>query len=714
MKVFSHYFKKLSPWKIEISTIFCLELALNFIEITVPLLSKVLFDVAYPYHSISLLNILIGLSLVLILIEFFFDLLADYIETFFAQNYILQATQALFNKIQSLKAVDFKSYSTSDLIKLLEEDVAEVVETVYTIPKEVITNILKFTLICYISYQFNPMVTFFFLLSVPVYIFEATFFTKRMVIIEEESIDLENESMDFLYDRLKKQDIIRSYSGEEIESNNYKKKIVRYNRLTVKEKILETVAAFTNSLTLQIWGLVIAWILGAGVINGTLTIGDAIAISLLFGQLALPIEELVGSYSEFKMGMISLKRLNKLEDLYLKNNKLNTNNQSDQAKHSKVKMGEIKFENVSFHYKKQVTAEKDLATNNPTDIIKQCKLTIPAHGVTALVGPSGAGKTTLLNLLQKDLTPTQGLISIDGIDIQNYSIKQIKELIGVVSQNFPLLNGTVLQNIKYGKADATDEEVKAACLSAQCWNFIQDQLEDGMQTIVDDDTLSGGQQQRIALARALLKQPEIYLFDETTSALDPESEYHIMLSISKLAQKRTVIIVAHRLSSIANADNICFLDEGRIIEQGTLSFLLKQKGRFFSFYNKQFSGNADFKNRLNVEYERFLRHGHKFCIGIIAIEPQQINNFSYSEKVEYIEQIENNLIKALRLGDRLMVFEESNFLVLLPDTTQVDATKAFQKLINGKGFTSTIIETTKTKSSEKLLEILLETHHGQE
>jgi len=248
------------------------------------------------------------------------------------------------------------------------------------------------------------------------------------------------------------------------------------------------------------------------------------------------------------------------------------------AKALTVSGGDISFKNVAFSYNPEITALRDI------------DLDIKAGETVALVGPSGAGKSTILNLIPRFYDIDAGAITIDGQDIRGVTLESLRKATALVSQEITLFDDTVRANIAYGRAGASDAEIEEAARHAAAHDFIL-QLEHGYDTIVGEHgvKLSGGQRQRIAIARAMLKNAPILLLDEATSALDTESERHIQGALSELMKGRTTLVIAHRLSTIVDADKICVINNGRVIEQGKHEELLELGGAYANLYNLQFS-----------------------------------------------------------------------------------------------------------------------------
>jgi len=246
--------------------------------------------------------------------------------------------------------------------------------------------------------------------------------------------------------------------------------------------------------------------------------------------------------------------------------------------------GKLSFKNVTFSY----------PTRTETKVLRKLNMEINSGQKVALVGPSGSGKSTIIQLLERFYDPISGTITIDGVDLKSLDLKSYRRNLGLVSQEPILFSGTIFENILFGNPDATQEEVESAAKMANAFDFIMKQPE-GFNTMVGEKgtQLSGGQKQRIAIARAILKNPKILLLDEATSALDTESERLVQSALDQLMQNRTTIIIAHRLSTVRNADVICVMMNGKIVEQGTHDHLIQLNGVYSNLVSKQLASNEE-------------------------------------------------------------------------------------------------------------------------
>ena len=311
-----------------------------------------------------------------------------------------------------------------------------------------------------------------------------------------------------------------------------------------------------------------AWLM----MKGELSAADLVTFLLYINNFTEPVKKLVNFTEQFQNGYSGYERFLEIMSIAP-----DIKDKEDAQSLDRVK-GEIQFEDVSFHY-----------SENKENVLSHVNLDVKPGEYVALVGSSGAGKTTLCSLIPRFYDVTGGAVLLDGIDIRDVKLKDLRRQIGIVQQDVYLFAGTILENIRYGKPEATDEEVVNAAMAANAHEFIMS-LPEGYHTDIGQRgvKLSGGQKQRLSIARVFLKNPPVLIFDEATSALDNESEKIVQHSLEMLAKDRTTFVIAHRLSTIRNAQRILVLTEDGIAEEGTHETLLQKNGVYAGLYNMQF------------------------------------------------------------------------------------------------------------------------------
>jgi subfamily B ATP-binding cassette protein MsbA len=369
--------------------------------------------------------------------------------------------------------------------------------------------------------------------------------------------------------------LVKAYRMEEIEASRAEALTTRIRDLTIKA---ERVKALASPLMETFGGVAVTVVIVYGgwrVINGDTTAGAFFSFITALLTAYRPMKALANANAHVNEGLAGAQRLFSVLDAQP------GLVEKPGAAPLVVTRGEVKLDNVTFSYDADVPALRGLS------------LTIPAGKTTALVGASGAGKSTVLSLIPRFYDVSSGVITIDGVDITGVTLASLRDAIAVVSQDVVLFDDTVRANIAFGKIGASEAEIEAAAQAAGALDFITT-LPQGFDTMVGErgQTLSGGERQRIAIARALLKNAPILLLDEATSALDAASERHVQIALDRLKEGRTVLVIAHRLSTVAGADQICVLDQGRVAETGTHSALMSKGGLYARLHDMQFAGLA--------------------------------------------------------------------------------------------------------------------------
>jgi len=379
----------------------------------------------------------------------------------------------------------------------------------------------------------------------------------------------DNDISTKMIDSLLNFETVKYFNNESYEFNRLDKSLEDYELAANQSRHSLSLLNIAQTFIIML-GITIMLVMSAfGIKNGDIDIGGFVIINAYMLQLYQPLNFLGSVYREIRQALTDMENMfSLLEVSQISKDNLDDIPQSNVA--------EIRFDKVSFDYDIRRT------------IIKNISFTVPNGKKVAIVGPTGAGKSTISRLLFKFYNPKEGGIYINNININKVSQESLRKIIGVVPQDTVLFNETIYYNIAYGNTDATKEEIINAAKNADIHNFIST-LPDGYKTIVGERglKLSGGEKQRVAIARTILKNPRIFFFDEATSALDTSTEKEIQKNLENISKYKTTLIIAHRLSTAANADHIIVLDKGIIIEQGTHKSLLLEKGKYFEMWEKQ-------------------------------------------------------------------------------------------------------------------------------
>jgi len=385
--------------------------------------------------------------------------------------------------------------------------------------------------------------------------------------IMEDAADLESQ----LVESLNSVSTIKQFGLEDYANIKTEGRFVKLLKSTYRSGLNSVFASNASTFTSRAFTIILLWLGAYYVMENTITTGELMSFYAVIGYFTGPAEKLIGMNKTIQDALIAADRLFEIMDL----------EKEDESKRVDLKselIGNITFENVKFRYGSRVT------------VFEELNLTIPKGKVTAFVGESGSGKTTIINILQKLYPLDEGRVQIGDINLAYISNGSLRNAISVVPQDIDLFAGNVIDNIAVGQFDPDMERIISICKKLGIIDFIEE-LPNGFETYLGENgaSLSGGQKQRIAIARALYKDPEILILDEATSSLDSSSEQYVQRTIDLLTEKgKTIILIAHRLSTVFKADRICMLDKGKVVEQGDHEELMANKADYFQLWQKQF------------------------------------------------------------------------------------------------------------------------------
>lgn len=545
---------------------------LSAIDLFFPRLVQYLLEEVYSKRPPGMIRIILlsGLGLlVLYIIRYFCQ---HYIT---AQGHIMGARMEadmrrdLFTHLQKLSFSFYDEANTGTLMSRMTNDLFDISELAHHGPEDLFISAVKIIGAVAIMLTMNVKLTLILLFLISfIIVFTARYNLKMRAIFADNrrKIALVNAQTQ---DTLAGIRVVKSFSNEAIEQQKFDRSNQEFLRSKESNYMIMGKFFSGNQLLQGILYLTVLVLGGLFLSKGSISSAELVAYILFINVFLSPIDKLVNFTEQFQKGMAGFERF-----LEILNTKPEIEDSEDAEELTDVQ-GEIRFCNVSFSY------------NDKTEVLRNINLTIPKGKTVALVGPSGSGKTTFCNLIPRFYEVDEGSITIDGKDIRKVTLESLRRNIGMVQQDVYLFSGTVRENILYGKPDATEEEIIRAAKLANAHDFIME-LENGYDTFVGERgvKLSGGQKQRISIARAFLKNPPILILDEATSALDNESERLVQEALDILAKGRTTLIIAHRLSTVRNADKIVVLTSNGVEEEGTHDELINKGGVYASLYKE--------------------------------------------------------------------------------------------------------------------------------
>ena len=537
----------------------------------IPWIIKDMIDEVLADKNGTMLNWIAASIIAIFIVRGLFWYGQNYLMSYVGQSVIIDIRAAVFKKLQRLSVSFYDKNKTGTIMSYVTNDVNALQSAMVENTIEMITEgfILIGSVVAMIYLDWR--LTLFTVCTFPVVLWFMEFFGKKIRKTGGRIQECTADITSVLQESVASARVIKSFVREDYEVDRFDVENKANFRANMKNAQLMATLTPVVELVAAIGVTMIIWYGGNNVINGTITAGSLVAFLTYAVNISNPIKRLTRVIGNIQKALAAAQRVFMIIDMP------EEIAESRDAKQLPEVSGKVEFQNVSFAY------------NDKGNVITDLSFSVKPGEVIAIVGPSGAGKSTIANLLPRFYDVNKGDIKIDGHSVREVTLDSLREQVGIVPQETMLFNGSVYNNILYGRLDATKEEIEAAAKAANAHDFIM-QITDGYETKLGDRgvNLSGGQRQRIAIARAILKNPRILILDEATSALDTESERVVQEALDRLMVGRTSFVIAHRLSTVKNADKILVLEKGNLVESGTHDELLALDGLYAHLYKIQY------------------------------------------------------------------------------------------------------------------------------
>ena len=563
------------------------------------LLKKLIDDGVIPKDSSVVTQLAFFVALIAIA-DAAFNMLGRYFSSRIGEGLIYDLRSLVFAHVQKQSIAFFTRTQTGALISRINSDVIGAQQAFTSTLSGLVSNVVSLLLVGITMLILSWQITVFSLLMLPLFLIPTKWVGRRLQSLTRESFTLNSEMSSTMTERFNVSGamLVSLYGQPSQEEAGFRVRARRVADIGIKTAMLNRLFFIALTSVAAIATAIAYGIGGHLAINGGLTVGTLLAITALLARLYGPLTALSNVRIDVMTSLVSFERVFEVLDLepMVKDRK--------GAITLNASRGKIEFKNVRFSYPNadeislaslESVAKAETVTSG--EVLRGISFVVEPGTTTALVGPSGAGKTTISALIPRLYDVTQGSIQVDGNDIRDLTLESLRDSIGVVMQDAHLFHETIAENLRYAKQDATEAQMQSACEAAQIWDLV-DSLPNRFETMVGErgHRLSGGEKQRLAIARLLLKSPSIVILDEATAHLDSENEQLVHAALSNALKGRTSIVIAHRLSTVRDADQILVLDKGEIVEQGKHDQLIATGGLYSELYNRQDLAGATNQN----------------------------------------------------------------------------------------------------------------------
>ena len=579
------------PYKASLTLFLITVIVDAFLIVATPLLLRRLIDEGViPKNTELVTNLAIAVGVIAVA-DALFSMAGRWFSSRIGEGLIYDLRKQIFEHVQKQSIAFFTRTQTGALISRLNSDVIGAQQAFTSTLSGVISNLLSLILVALAMFTLSWQITLISLVLLPVFLIPTKWVGRKLQGYTRQSFDLNAQMSATMTERFNVSGalLVSLYGDSKKEKNEFAEKARRVADIGISIAMLNRIFFIALTSVAAVATAVAYGIGGHLAISGELTVGTLLAITALLARLYGPLTALSNVRVDVMSALVSFERVFEVLDLEpMVTDRVHAMNLTD------IKL-DLRFKDVSFNYPKaeeislaslEITAKPEIVSSG--EVLKGISFTVASGTLTGIVGPSGAGKSTISSLIPRLYDVNQGVISINGTDVRDYTIKSLRNSIGVVTQDSHMFHDSILVNLKYAKSDATSNEIEAACKSARIWDFIQS-LPNGLDTVVGErgHRLSGGEKQRLAIARLLLKQPSLVILDEATAHLDSENEALVQAALKEALVGRTSIVIAHRLSTIAHADQILVIDNGEIVEQGKHEQLVEKRGLYFDLFERQ-------------------------------------------------------------------------------------------------------------------------------